>query len=40
MMKANESPLRTDPVLRTRGLDKEYGRGDGLVHALDGAHWR
>ena len=36
MMKANESPLRTEPVLRTRGLDKEYGRGEGLVHALDG----
>jgi putative ABC transport system ATP-binding protein len=36
MMKANESPLRTEPVLRTRGLDKEYGRGEGLVRALDG----
>jgi putative ABC transport system ATP-binding protein len=35
MMKANESPLRTEPVLRTRGLDKEYGHGEGLVHALD-----
>jgi ABC-type lipoprotein export system ATPase subunit len=36
MMKANESPLRTEPVLRTCGLDKEYGQGEGLVHALDG----
>jgi putative ABC transport system ATP-binding protein len=36
MMKSNESPLRTEPVLRTRGLGKEYGHGDGLVHALDG----
>ena len=35
MMKTNESPLRTEPVLRTRGLDKEYGQGEGLVHALD-----
>jgi len=35
-MKANESPLRTEPVLRTCGLDKEYGQGEGLVHALDG----
>ena len=34
MMKANESPLRTEPVLRTRGLDKAYGHGEGLVHAL------
>jgi ABC-type lipoprotein export system ATPase subunit len=36
MMKANESPLRTEPILRTCGLDKEYGQGEGLVHALDG----
>jgi putative ABC transport system ATP-binding protein len=35
MMKASESPLRTEPVLRTRGLDKEYGQGEGVVHALD-----
>jgi len=35
-MKANESPLRTEPVLRTCGLDKEYGQGEGLVHALNG----
>jgi ABC-type lipoprotein export system ATPase subunit len=35
MMKANESPLRAEPVLRTRGLDKEYGQGEGVVHALD-----
>jgi ABC-type lipoprotein export system ATPase subunit len=36
MMKANESPLRTEPILRTCGLDKEYGQGEGLLHALDG----
>jgi predicted ABC-type transport system involved in lysophospholipase L1 biosynthesis ATPase subunit len=36
MMNANESPLRVGPVLRTRGLEKEYGRGTGLVRALDG----
>jgi ABC-type lipoprotein export system ATPase subunit len=35
MMKASESPLRTEPVLRTRQLDKHYGQGEGLVHALD-----
>jgi putative ABC transport system ATP-binding protein len=32
----NTSPLRTEPVLRTHGLEKEYGQGEGLVHALDG----
>jgi ABC-type lipoprotein export system ATPase subunit len=34
-MKANESLLRAGPVLRTRGLEKEYGHGEGLVRALD-----
>ena len=34
-MNANESPTRVGPVLRTRGLEKEYGQGEGLVHALD-----
>jgi putative ABC transport system ATP-binding protein len=36
MMQANDSPLRTEPVLRARELDKDYGQGEGLVHALDG----
>jgi putative ABC transport system ATP-binding protein len=36
MMDANESPLRTVPVLCTRGLGMQYGQGEGLVRALDG----
>jgi putative ABC transport system ATP-binding protein len=36
MMAANESLTHVGPVLRTRGLEKEYGRGAGLVRALDG----
>ena len=35
-MKDNESLTRVGPVLRTRALEKEYGQGDGLVHALCG----
>jgi ABC-type lipoprotein export system ATPase subunit len=35
-MDANESPLRTAPVLRTRRLEMQYGQGEGLVRALDG----
>ena len=35
IMNANESLSRVGPVLRTRGLEKEYGRGAGLVHALN-----
>ena len=35
-MNANESLPRVGPVLRTRGLEKEYGQGAGLVRALDG----
>jgi putative ABC transport system ATP-binding protein len=35
-MNANESLSRVGPALHTRGLEKEYGRGDGLVQALDG----
>jgi putative ABC transport system ATP-binding protein len=35
-MDANESPLRTAPVLRTRRLERQYGQGEGLVRALDG----
>jgi ABC-type lipoprotein export system ATPase subunit len=35
-MNANESLSRVGPVLRTRGLEKEYGQGEGLVRALDG----
>ena len=34
-MSANESLLRAGPVLRTRGLEKQYGQGEGLVRALD-----
>jgi ABC-type lipoprotein export system ATPase subunit len=34
MMNANESLLRAGPVLRTRGLEKAYGQGEGLVRAL------
>jgi putative ABC transport system ATP-binding protein len=34
-MNANESLSRVGPVLRTRGLEKEYGQGEGLVRALD-----
>jgi ABC-type lipoprotein export system ATPase subunit len=36
MMNANESLSRVGPILRTRQLEKEYGRGAGLVRALDG----
>ena len=35
-MSAEESTLRAEPVLRTRGLTMHYGQGAGLVHALDG----
>jgi putative ABC transport system ATP-binding protein len=35
-MNANESLSRVGPVLRTRGLKKEYGQGEGLLRALDG----
>jgi ABC-type lipoprotein export system ATPase subunit len=35
-MSANESLSRVGPVVRTRGLAKEYGHGEGLVRALDG----
>jgi putative ABC transport system ATP-binding protein len=34
-MNANESLSHVGPVVRTRGLEKEYGRGAGLVRALD-----
>jgi putative ABC transport system ATP-binding protein len=34
-MNGNESVSRVGPVLRTRGLKKEYGQGEGLVCALD-----
>ena len=35
-MDGNESLAHVRPVLRTRVLEKEYGRGEGLVHALCG----
>jgi ABC-type lipoprotein export system ATPase subunit len=35
-MNAKESLSRVGPVLRTRELQKEYGQGAGLVHAVDG----
>jgi ABC-type lipoprotein export system ATPase subunit len=34
-MNANESLSHVGPVVRTRGLEKEYGRGTGLIRALD-----
>jgi ABC-type lipoprotein export system ATPase subunit len=34
-MSANESMSRVGPVVRTRGLEKDYGKGEGLVRALD-----
>ena len=34
-MNASESLSRVGPVLRTRGLTREYGQGEGVVHALD-----
>jgi ABC-type lipoprotein export system ATPase subunit len=34
-MNPNEPLSRVGPVVRTRGLEKEYGRGEGLVRALD-----
>ena len=34
-MEANGSLTITGPVLRTRGLEKQYGQGEGLVRALD-----
>jgi putative ABC transport system ATP-binding protein len=36
IMIGNDSLSRVGPVLRTRGLEMEYGRGAGLVRALDG----
>jgi ABC-type lipoprotein export system ATPase subunit len=35
-MNTSKSPVSVGPILRTRGLEMEYGRGDGLVRALDG----
>ena len=35
IMNANDSPVRVGPILRARRLEKEYGRGAGLVRALD-----
>jgi putative ABC transport system ATP-binding protein len=35
-MNGDVARLREDPILRTRGLEMEYGRGAGLVRALDG----
>jgi len=35
MKDAHESLSHVGPVLRARGLEKHYGRGDGLVRALD-----
>jgi putative ABC transport system ATP-binding protein len=36
MMEANGSSTITGPVLRTRGLEMQYGHGEGRVRALDG----
>ena len=35
-MNTGDSPARVGPVLRTRQLEKRYGQGEGVVHALDG----
>jgi ABC-type lipoprotein export system ATPase subunit len=35
MMNASEPLSHVGPVLRTRGLEKQYGEGAGVVHALD-----
>ena len=35
-MSTSESPVQVGPILRARELDKRYGRGEGLVRALDG----
>jgi ABC-type lipoprotein export system ATPase subunit len=35
MMNAGESLSHVGPILRARGLEKEYGQGDGVVRALD-----
>ena len=36
MMQPSQSQMQVGPVVRTRGLHKDYGRGAGLVRALDG----
>ncbi len=36
MMQASGSQTQVGPLVRTRGLQKHYGRGAGLVRALDG----
>ena len=36
MMQPSQSQMQVGPVVRTRGLQKDYGRGAGLVRALDG----
>jgi ABC-type lipoprotein export system ATPase subunit len=36
MMQPSESQMQVGPVVRTRALQKDYGRGAGLVRALDG----
>jgi ABC-type lipoprotein export system ATPase subunit len=35
IMDAVESLARVEPVLRTHGLEKQYGKGEGLVRAVD-----
>jgi putative ABC transport system ATP-binding protein len=35
-MNMGEAQSRTQPVVQTHGLEKEFGRGEGLVRALDG----
>jgi putative ABC transport system ATP-binding protein len=35
-MNGKEPMSRVGPILRTHALEKEYGRGEGLVRALDG----
>ena len=35
-MNTTDSPVRVGPILRTRGLQMDYGLGEGLVRALHG----
>ena len=35
-MNTSDSPVRVGPILRTRGLQMDYGQGEGLVRALHG----
>jgi ABC-type lipoprotein export system ATPase subunit len=36
IMNTSDAPVRVGPILRTRGLQMDYGQGEGLVRALHG----